>query len=133
MKIMNKIRKKREKVAVSLPIMVRKKKKKRATTNKETEKDDTEQNNNQGEIKKLTETFDEDNTSDEEDARNTIGNIPVEWYNEYPHIGYNLDGKRILKPATADELDQFLSKMDDPNYWRKSTRQGNHERSCSYQ
>ena len=39
-----------------------------------------------------------------QDARNTIGNIPVEWYNEYPHIGYNLDGKRILKPATADEV-----------------------------
>lgn len=39
-----------------------------------------------------------------QDARNTIGNIPVEWYNEYPHIGYNLDGKRILKPATTDEV-----------------------------
>jgi len=86
----------------------------------DTEKDNTEQNNNQGEKspKKSIETFDEDNTSDEEDARNTIGNIPVEWYNDYPHLGYDLDGKRILKPATADELDQFLSKMDDPNYWR---------------
>ena len=39
-----------------------------------------------------------------QDARNTIGNIPVEWYNEYPHIGYNLDGERILKAATADEV-----------------------------
>ena len=39
-----------------------------------------------------------------QDARNTIGNIPVEWYNDYPHIGYNLHGKRILKPATADEV-----------------------------
>ena len=39
-----------------------------------------------------------------QDARNTIGNIPVEWYNDYPHIGYSLDGKRILKPATADEV-----------------------------
>lgn len=86
----------------------------------EIEKDNTEQNNNQGEKvgKKSTEAFDDNDTSDEEDARNTIGNIPVEWYNDYPHIGYNLHGKRILKPATADELDQFLSKMDDPNYWR---------------
>ena len=39
-----------------------------------------------------------------QDARNTIGNIPVEWYNDYPHIGYNLDGQKILKPATADEV-----------------------------
>ncbi|KAK3742734.1 hypothetical protein QZH41_018951, partial [Actinostola sp. cb2023] len=66
----------------------------------------------------ITNKADNDDTSDEEDARNTVGNIPIEWYNDYPHIGYNLDGKKILKPATADELDQFLSKMDDPNYWR---------------
>jgi hypothetical protein len=39
-----------------------------------------------------------------QDARNTVGNIPIEWYNEYPHIGYNLDGKKILKPATGDEV-----------------------------
>ncbi|EDO39231.1 predicted protein, partial [Nematostella vectensis] len=52
------------------------------------------------------------------DARNTVGNIPVEWYNEYPHIGYDLTGKKIMKPATGDELDDFLSKMDNPDYWR---------------
>ncbi|RMX59208.1 hypothetical protein pdam_00007730 [Pocillopora damicornis] len=84
-----------------------------------TEKYNSEPNKNEDVVKKkVKESVDEDNTSDEEDACNTIGNIPVEWYNEYPHIGYNLDGQRILKPATADELDQFLSKMDDPNYWR---------------
>lgn len=60
----------------------------------------------------------ESENSDEEEVRNTIGNIPVEWYNEYPHIGYDLHGEKILKPATGDELDDFLSKMDDPNYWR---------------
>ncbi|KAI9215940.1 NUC169 domain-containing protein [Blastocladiella britannica] len=36
---------------------------------------------------------------------------------EYPHIGYDLDGKKIMRPATADELDKFLSKMDDPKFW----------------
>lgn len=35
-----------------------------------------------------------------------------------PHIGYDLDGQRILKPATKDELDQFLDSMDDPDHWR---------------
>ena len=30
--------------------------------------------------------------------RNTIGNIPVNWYDDYPHIGYDLDGKQIRKP-----------------------------------
>lgn len=26
-------------------------------------------------------------TSDEEDIRNTVGNIPMNWYNEYKHLG----------------------------------------------
>jgi ribosome biogenesis protein ERB1 len=60
-------------------------------------------------------------TSDEEELRNTVGNIPLEWYDDYPHIGYDLDGKKILKPAQGDQLDEFLKKMDDPNYWRTVT------------
>lgn len=38
------------------------------------------------------------------EVRNTIGNVPIEWYNEYPHIGYNHLGEKILKPATGDEV-----------------------------
>ncbi|KAM6903382.1 ribosome biogenesis protein bop1 isoform 1-T1 [Lycodopsis pacificus] len=58
-------------------------------------------------------------SSDEEDIRNTVGNIPMEWYKDFPHIGYNLDGKKIYKPIrNKDELDDFLDKMEDPNYWR---------------
>ena len=52
-----------------------------------------------------------------QDLRNTVGNIPMEWYREFEHIGYDLDGKKIGKPATGDELDNFLDKMDNPNYW----------------
>src|SRR3954468_730729 len=51
---------------------------------------------------------------------NTVGNIPMEWYNDYPHIGYDIDGKRILRPATADELDKFLDTVDDPDTWRSA-------------
>uniref|UniRef100_A0A8C4NCP9 Ribosome biogenesis protein BOP1 n=1 Tax=Eptatretus burgeri TaxID=7764 RepID=A0A8C4NCP9_EPTBU len=53
------------------------------------------------------------------DIRNTVGNIPMEWYKDYPHVGYNLQGQRILKPLrTKDELDAFLDKMENPDYWR---------------
>lgn len=41
----------------------------------------------------------------------------MKWYDDFPHIGYDIEGKKILKPATTDEIDEFLSKMDDPNYW----------------
>ncbi|XP_072531109.1 ribosome biogenesis protein bop1 [Salminus brasiliensis] len=61
----------------------------------------------------------EQDTSDEEDIRNTVGNIPMEWYKDYPHIGYDLDGKKIFKPIrNKDELDEFLDKMENPDYWR---------------
>lgn len=47
-----------------------------------------------------------------------MGNVPLEWYDDFPHVGYDLDGRRIYKPLrTRDELDQFLDKMDDPDYW----------------
>jgi len=55
-------------------------------------------------------------SSDEEDVRNTIGNIPVNWYDEYDHIGYDLDGKKIRKPKRGDELEQFLSRMENPEH-----------------
>ncbi|XP_062490633.1 ribosome biogenesis protein BOP1 [Pezoporus occidentalis] len=61
----------------------------------------------------------EEDSSDEEDIRNTVGNIPMEWYQDFPHIGYDLEGRRIYKPLRSkDELDLFLEKMENPDYWR---------------
>lgn len=48
----------------------------------------------------------------------------MKWYDDYDHVGYDLLGKKIGKPADAkrnDELDKFLSKMDDADYWRTVT------------
>lgn len=52
---------------------------------------------------------------------NTVGNIPIEWYDDYPHIGYDLDGKKVYRPAKSDELEKFLATMDDPDNWRSVT------------
>lgn len=41
----------------------------------------------------------------------------MEWYEDYPHIGYDIDGKKIMKPAKGDELDKFLENMEDPDLW----------------
>ncbi|XP_054462042.1 ribosome biogenesis protein bop1 [Anoplopoma fimbria] len=72
----------------------------------------------EGEEEKQEDEYQHD-SSDEEDIRNTVGNIPMEWYKDFPHIGYNLDGKKIYKPIrNKDELDDFLDKMEDPDYWR---------------
>ncbi|XP_052230147.1 ribosome biogenesis protein bop1-B-like [Dreissena polymorpha] len=60
----------------------------------------------------------EQDSSDEEDIRNTVGNIPMEWYKNYKHIGYDIEGRKLIKPEHGDNLDDFLNKADDPNYWR---------------
>ncbi|KAL1459878.1 hypothetical protein WDU94_011829 [Cyamophila willieti] len=60
----------------------------------------------------------ETDTSDEEDIRNTVGNIPMNWYDDLPHLGYDWSGKKILKPEQSDQLDDFLSKMENPDFWR---------------
>lgn len=56
--------------------------------------------------------------SDTSDEDNTVGNIPMEWYDEYDHIGYDLDGNKIAKPigTSKDEMDKFLSSMDDSQW-----------------
>jgi len=57
-------------------------------------------------------------SSDEEDLRNTIGNVPLEWYDEYEHIGYNLEGEKIEKKSgKKGEIDNFMDRMEDPDYW----------------
>ncbi|KAJ1965637.1 Ribosome biogenesis protein erb1 [Dipsacomyces acuminosporus] len=65
--------------------------------------------------------------SSTEEPANTIGNVPIEWYEDYPHIGYDIDGKRIMKPATADELDKFLANMDNPDVFRTSHDETNQQ------
>lgn len=57
-------------------------------------------------------------SSDEEDIRNTIGNIPINVYDDYDHVGYDKSGNKIAKPAKDDQIDNFLNRMDDPNYFR---------------
>ncbi|RKP09863.1 NUC169 domain-containing protein [Thamnocephalis sphaerospora] len=60
-----------------------------------------------------------DSDSETEQAgTNTVGNIPMEWYKDFDHIGYDLDGKPITKSAIKDELDKFLANVDDPDAWK---------------
>ncbi|KAF7256203.1 hypothetical protein EG68_06980 [Paragonimus skrjabini miyazakii] len=62
-----------------------------------------------------TDEYDFD-SSDEEDIRNTIGNIPVQWYDSLAHVGYDTSGRPIMKPNFAhrpgDSIDEFLRRVD---------------------
>lgn len=57
--------------------------------------------------------------SDDSDVENfnTIGNIPLSAYEEMPHLGYDINGKRIMRPAKGSALDQLLESIDLPEGW----------------
>jgi ribosome biogenesis protein ERB1 len=58
--------------------------------------------------------------SDDSDAQgptNTIGNIPLSFYDSYPHIGYDINGKKIMRPAKGEALDALLDSIEVPKGW----------------
>ncbi|EGO01742.1 hypothetical protein SERLA73DRAFT_49062 [Serpula lacrymans var. lacrymans S7.3] len=61
-----------------------------------------------------------DSDSSTEDAPNRVGNVPMHWYDDLPHVGYDMNGKSILRPARGDELDKFLQTVEDPSAWTKA-------------
>ncbi|KAG8533483.1 Ribosome biogenesis protein erb1 [Bacidia gigantensis] len=48
---------------------------------------------------------------------NTIGNIPLSFYDAYPHIGYDINGKRLSRPAKGEALDALLDSIEVPKGW----------------
>ncbi|PGH19142.1 ribosome biogenesis protein ERB1 [Polytolypa hystricis UAMH7299] len=55
--------------------------------------------------------------SDVEATANTIGDIPLTFYDQYPHIGYNINGKKIMRPAKGQALDALLDSIEIPKGW----------------
>lgn len=60
--------------------------------------------------------FDSDD-SDAPATTNTIGNIPLSFYDSYPHIGYDINGRKIMRPAKGEALDALLDSIDVPKGW----------------
>lgn len=60
--------------------------------------------------------YDSDDT-DAQEPVNTIGDIPLSFYDSYPHIGYDINGKRIMRPATGEALDALLDSIEVPKGW----------------
>ncbi|KAF2222947.1 ribosome biogenesis protein erb1 [Elsinoe ampelina] len=73
-----------------------------------------------GNIRYLYPEIEPEYDSDDSDApqtTNTIGNIPLSFYDAYPHIGYDINGKKIQRPAKGEALDALLDSIDIPEGW----------------
>ncbi|KAF2018955.1 ribosome biogenesis protein ERB1 [Aaosphaeria arxii CBS 175.79] len=66
--------------------------------------------------KEIDPVYDSDE-SDAPETTNTIGNIPLKYYDNYPHIGYDINGKKIMRPAKGEALDALLDSIDLPKGW----------------
>ena len=58
-----------------------------------------------------------DSDDSDVETKNTIGNIPLSAYDEMPHIGYDINGKRIMRPAKGSALDDLLESIELPEGW----------------
>ena len=59
----------------------------------------------------------DDLSSDDEDAGdnpNTIGRVPLHWYDAFDHVGYDVGGSKVVKRKGTDRIDQLLAHRDDP-------------------
>ncbi len=65
---------------------------------------------------KLSQFMDADDLSSDDDApeRNTIGRVPLHWYDAYDHIGYDIHGAKVGKSKRRDRMDQAIANRDDP-------------------
>jgi ribosome biogenesis protein ERB1 len=66
--------------------------------------------------KEIEPIYDSDDTDAQEPA-NAIGNIPLSYYDAYPHIGYDINGKKIMRPARGEALDALLDSIEVPKGW----------------
>lgn len=53
-----------------------------------------------------------DSSEDERPNRNTVGDVPLDWYRAEEHIGYDKQGDRIMKKERKDKLDLLLERND---------------------
>jgi ribosome biogenesis protein ERB1 len=72
-----------------------------------------EQNNAASAAWMHTDDFSSD--EDEDGIINRIGRVPLHWYDDYDHIGYNVHGTKMLKsrPTESDIIDQSLMIHDN--------------------
>ncbi|MEW5319093.1 MAG: hypothetical protein WDW38_010263 [Sanguina aurantia] len=59
-----------------------------------------------------------DSSEDERPNRNTVGEVPLIWYKDEDHIGYDLEGKKVVKGTKRDELEKLLRRNDSKSAQR---------------
>ena len=67
---------------------------------------------------KRSESGSSDDSSDEEVLVRT-GDVPEKWYDGYEHVGYDINSQKVIKNNEEDEIEKFIKKANDKNWWRE--------------
>lgn len=68
-----------------------------------------------------------DSDSSDEEVLIRTGDIPQKWYNDFDHVGYNINSIPVKKNIEDDEISQFLMKAKNKNWWRFIKDEKNNE------
>lgn len=80
-------------------------------------KEGTEQANTAEEIPDDINLRDAVDSSDEE-LLVRVGGVPLDWYEDYNHLGYSVEGRKVVKEGEGDKLDEFMKRKEDKDFWR---------------
>lgn len=62
----------------------------------------------------------EDSSDSEDEASiNIVGDIPLEWYDQFGHIGYTATGEKVIPKERPNPIDEVIERSTNPNWWRK--------------
>jgi len=92
---------------------------KRSSSSKSSKEEETEQLLDGEKVAEYVHTDDLSSDDDDEEGKgNRIGRVPLHWYDEYEHIGYDAHGAKLAKSASAaggdgDRIDQALALQDN--------------------
>jgi ribosome biogenesis protein ERB1 len=70
---------------------------------------DAEVSNGIMELKRRMHTDDMSSDDEEDLEANTIGRVPLHWYDAYDHVGYNITGQKVAKRKGQDKIDTLIS------------------------
>ena len=56
--------------------------------------------------------------SDDEVILNRSGKVPVHWYENEEHRGYDVYGSKVTKTLMSSKIDELLKSAENPDSWR---------------
>lgn len=61
----------------------------------------------------------ENSDSDDEAPVNIVGDIPLEWYDEFDHVGYTSKGEKLIPKDRPNPIDEAIERSTNPDWWKK--------------